>query len=168
MSKNIVVAKILTSHGVKGYVKLESYMEDPKDIFKYSNDLYDKNNKQFKISFIGTIKPNIFITKIDGITELETAKSWRNTELYLDMDLLPEIEDDDSFYYNELIGLETRSLDNKSKGIIISIDDFGAGPVVEIKWEDEKMEESLPFVKDYFKDINIKEGYVVIDRPTYI
>ena len=67
MSKKIVVAKILTSHGVKGFVKLESYMEKPKDIFNYCNDLFDKNNKQFKIKFIGTLKHNIFITQVEGI-----------------------------------------------------------------------------------------------------
>ena len=52
MSKKIFVGKILKSHGVKGNVKLESYMDNPKEIFNYSNDLYDKNNKQFKIFYI--------------------------------------------------------------------------------------------------------------------
>ena len=78
---------------------LESYMEKPKDIFNYSNNLYDKNNKKFKISFVGTVKPNIFITKIDGITDMDVAKSYRNTELYMDMDLLPDTNEDE-FYYN--------------------------------------------------------------------
>lgn len=167
MSKNIVVAKILTSHGVKGYVKLESYMEKPKDIFKYSNDLYDINNKKFKINFIGTIKPDIFIAKIDGIDDMDVAKSYRNTELYMDIDLLPET-DDGEYYYNELIGMKVKSADGKYNGVIANIDDFGAGVVVEIKWDDEKMEESLPFVEEYFKEINIEDGFVVVERPEYI
>ena len=133
MSKKIVIAKVLTSHGVKGFVKLESYMEKPKDIFNYSNVLYDKHNKQFKIKFIGTIKPNVFITQIDGISSPEVAKSWRNTELYIDINLLPKI--DDEFYYNELIGMEVVSSNNNSRGKIIGIDDYGAGTVVEIKDE---------------------------------
>lgn len=167
MSKNIVVAKILTSHGVKGFVKLESYMEKPKDIFNYADHLYDKDGKQFKVSFVGTLKPNVFITKVEDILSMEAAKSYRNTELYMDMALLPKTEDDE-FYYNELIGLNAKSLDNKSQGVIINVDDFGAGVVVEIKWDGEKMEESLPFVDDYFKEINIEKGYVVVDRPEYI
>ena len=167
MSKNIVVAKILTSHGVKGYVKLESYMEKPKDIFNYSNDLYDANNKKFKINFVGTIKPNIFIIKIDGIDDMDVAKSYRNTELYIDLDLLPKT-DDGEYYYNELIGLKVKSVDGKSSGVVINVDDFGAGIVVEIKWDGEKMEESLPFVEEYFKEINIEEGFIVVERPEYI
>ena len=165
MSKKIVIAKVLTSHGVKGFVKLESYMEKPKDIFNYSNVLYDKHNKQFKIKFIGTIKPNVFITQIDGISSPEVAKSWRNTELYIDINLLPKI--DDEFYYNELIGMKVVSSNSNSRGKIIGIDDYGAGTVVEIKWQNEKMPEVLPFTEDYFKEINVEKGYIIVERPEY-
>lgn len=167
MSKKIVVAKILTSHGVKGFVKLESYMEKPKDIFNYSDNLYDVNGKKFKIDFVGTAKPNIFISKIEGITDMDVAKSYRNTELYMDMDLLPDTNEDE-FYYNELIDLKAKSLDGKSLGVIVGVDDFGAGVVIEIKWDGEKSEESLPFIEDYFKEIDIEKGYVIVDRPEYI
>ena len=167
MSKSIVVAKILTSHGVKGYVKLESYMEKPKDIFDYFDNLYDANNKKFNIKFIGTIKSNIFITQIYGIDSMDLAKSYRNTELYLDMDLLPKIKDDE-IYYNSLLGIKVESNDKKYIGEIIGIDDFGAGTVIEIKWEGEKIVEILPFVEDYFKEINLEDNYVVVERPEYI
>ena len=167
MSKKIVMAKILTSHGVKGFVKLESYMEKPRDIFKYSNNLYDLNNKNIKISFVGTLKPNVFVTKIDGLNDMDIAKNYRNTELFMDISLLPKSEENE-YYYNELIGLEAKTIDNKSTGIITSIDDHGAGIVVEIKWNNEKLEESLPFINDYFKEINIEKGYVLIERPNYI
>ncbi len=167
MSKKIVIAKILTAHGVKGFVKLESFMEKAKDIFNYSENLYSDNGKNFKIKFIGKSKDNVFITQVEGINSPEAAKSWRNTELYIDINLLPESEDGD-YYYNELIGLEANSTDNKSKGKIISVDDFGAGIVVEIKWDDEKMTETLPFIEDYFKEIDTKKGKILVERPEYV
>jgi len=167
MEKNIVVAKILTTHGVKGFVKLESYMEKPKDIFNYSENLYDKNNKQIRIKFVGTSKPNVFITKIDGVDDMDLAKIYKNMELYLDLKLLPKSENDE-FYFDELIGLKVESIDKKSSGEIIGVEDFGAGVVIEIKWENEKNTESLPFVDDYFKEINTKKGFVIVDRPEYI
>lgn len=167
MEKNVVVAKILTTHGVKGFVKLESYMERPKDVFNYSDKLYDKNNKNVKIKFVGTSKPNVFITEIDGINDMDLAKSYKNVELYLNLKFLPETKSNE-FYFNELIGLKTKSINGKNIGEIVSVDDFGAGIVVEIKWENEKNTESLPFVKDYFKEINTREGFVIIDRPEYI
>lgn len=167
MEKKVVVAKILTTHGVKGFVKLESYMERPKDVFNYSDKLYDKNNKNVKIKFIGTSKPNVFITEIDGINDMDLAKSYKNVELYLNLKLLPETKNNE-FYFNELIGLKAKSVNGKNIGEIISVDDFGAGVVVEIKWENEKNTESLPFVEDYFKEINTKDGFVIIDRPEYI
>lgn len=167
MSKDIIIAKILTCHGVKGFVKLESYMEKPKDIFNYLNDLHDKNNRKFKINFIGTVKPNVFITKVDGIDDMDVAKSYRNTELYINMNLLPEAATGE-FYYNELIGLKVKDYIGKSEGVVISVDDFGAGTVVSIKWDNEKMEESLPFIEEYFKEMNVENGYLVVERPEYV
>ncbi len=167
MSKNIVVAKILTSHGIKGFVKLESYMEKPKDIFNYYDKLFDINGKQFKIKFIGTVRDNVFIVKVEGIDSVECAKSYRNTELYMDINLLPETNEDE-FYYNELIGLKAKSLDGKYEGTIVSVDDYGAGVVIEIKWNNEKMEEILPFTYDYFKEVNLNDGIIIVDRPNYI
>ncbi|HSQ97219.1 MAG TPA: ribosome maturation factor RimM [Rickettsiales bacterium] len=167
MGKKIVIAKILTTHGVRGFVKLESFMEKPKDIFNYSDNLYDKNNKQIKINFVGTSKPNIFVVKIEGVEDMDLAKNYRNLELYIDLSLLPHTKEEE-FYFNELIGLKTESFDKKSKGKIVGIDNFGAGIVVEIEWENEKDLESIPFIKDYFREVNAKDGYVIVERPEYI
>jgi len=167
MSKRIVVAKILTSFGVKGFVKLESYMEEPKDVFKYADDLCDSDGNRVETSFVGTIKPNVFITKISGVDDVDTAKKYRGMELFLDMDLLPKTQSNE-FYYDELINLQAKSIDDKHRGVLISINDYGAGVVVDVKWDDEDLEESIPFTEDYFKEINPKEGYVLIERPKYV
>jgi 16S rRNA processing protein RimM len=165
--KKIVIAKILTSHGVKGFVKLESYTENPKEVFQYSDNLFDKNNKKMTLKFIGTVKSNIFIVDVNGINSPEMAKTYRNTEIYIDIGLLPQTKEGE-YYYNDIVGLTTKSVDGKYIGKIVSINDFGAGFVVEIKWEGEKMEESLPFNQNYFKETNIKENYTIVDRPEYV
>lgn len=167
MLKKVVIAKILTSHGVKGNVKLESYMDNPKDIFKYSNELYDSVGKKFAIKFVGTLKPNVFMASIDGINDMDTAKSFRNTELFVDMDLLPQIKDSETFYFNQLIGLNAKSINLNKNGIVSNVYDFGAGTIIEIKWEDEKIEETLPFNNDFIKEINIEKGYMVVESPKY-
>ena len=59
------------------------------------------------------------------------------------------------------------SSNNNSRGKIIGIDDYGAGTVVEIKWQNEKMPEVLPFTEDYFKEINVEKGYIIVERPEY-
>ena len=168
MSKKIIIAKILTSFGVDGSVKLESFTEKPKDVFNYSNDLYDKNNKNYKITFIKKYRNNVFISKIDGINDMETAKILNNIELYIDIDLLPTINEKDTYYYEELLGLNVKTVDNKCFGKIVNINNYGAGIIVDIKWDNEKVEESIPFIDDFFKKIDIKDKIVIIERPTYI
>ncbi|MDR2526828.1 MAG: ribosome maturation factor RimM [Rickettsiales bacterium] len=153
---NITVGKILTSHGVKGYVKLESWMENKEDIFNY--ELFDESGKKYKIKFIGNLNNNCFIAEIEGITIPEVAKELRNTELYAD--LQSGIND---IYLDELIGVEVRS--DGCNGKIISIDNYGAGNIVEIEWDNENHTESLPLTDDYFKEVT--KEYVIVDRPKY-
>ena len=166
--KKIVIAKILTSFGVYGDVKLESFTEKPKEIFNYSNDLYDKNDKLYHISFVKNYKNNVFICKIDGINDMETAKQLSNRELYIDIDLLPSINDSNTYYWEELLGLDVKTVDEKYFGKIVNIYDYGAGTIVEIKWNNEKIEESIPLSDDFFKKIDIKNKIVIIERPIYI
>jgi 16S rRNA processing protein RimM len=153
----IVVAKMLTSHGIAGNVKLESYTENPKDVFNY--ELFDVNNKKYNIKFIGTLKPNVFIVNIEGITTPEQAKEYRNTELFT-------ILTDDEVYFDELIGMEVRTTDSLSKGKIVSINNYGAGDIIEIRWDGERNPESLPFIDEYFKEVT--KEYVVVERPQYV
>jgi 16S rRNA processing protein RimM len=152
----ILIGKILTSHGIKGYIKVESYTENPKEIFDY--DLFDANNKRYKITFKGNLKPNIFIAELEGITDPETAKEFRNTELFADLD-------DDEIYLDELIGLKVKATDNQFTGTIMSVENYGAGNVVEIKWSDEKIE-SIPFSDEYFKEVS--KNFVVVERPKFV
>ncbi|MDR3290074.1 MAG: ribosome maturation factor RimM [Rickettsiales bacterium] len=158
MSK-INIGKILTSHGIKGNVKLESYAENPKDIFNY--ELFDGEDKQYKVKFVGTLNNNAFIAEIEGFTSLEVAKEYRNTLLWTEME-----SDENEIYIEDMLKANVKSNDGKSNGKILSIEDYGAGNVVEIQWNGEQYVESLPLIDEYFEEIT--KDLIVVKRPEYV
>jgi 16S rRNA processing protein RimM len=163
--KTIVAGKILKPHGIKGLLKIKSFMQNPKDIFNYPT-LFNKDlTKEYKIDLKHSKNPDTFIISVNNINTPEEAEELRNIELYLERDKLPKT-DEDEYYYSDLEGLNILT-NGEKKGIVLKVSDFGAGAMLEIEWEDGE-EETIPFTDDFIKEVNLKENFVKIILPEYI
>ena len=161
MNNLVLIGKILTSHGLNGNVKVESYCEEPQDIFSYN--VCSKSGESMPCKQVGkTSNPNIFLVKFDKINSINEAKEYKNFELFIKREDLEDLNDN-QFYVNDLIGMKVVA-DNK-EGIVDSSYNYGAGDVIEVKWNDGKME-SIPFNDKYIK--NIENNTIHIELPTYI
>lgn len=161
LRKKFLIGKILTTHNLNGNVKLLSYAEEPEEIFKYT--LYDSNNNLMECKKVGlTSKKDTFLAKFKGIDSIEEARKYRNFELFVDRNDLEEPEEDE-LYINDLIGMEVNG-DGKI-GKIENLYNYGAGDVIEIRWNNNKLE-SIPFNDDFVKEI--KDKVVYINLPKYI
>lgn len=167
-SKNIVIAKITSAHGIKGYVKIISFASNPSDIIKYSDKVFDQKNQPYKIKIIGAV-PNqnndLFIAQIEGVNDRTSAEMLRGIELSIERKYLPKAKKGE-FYYIDLVGLEVRDLENKIIGKVLEVNDFGAGGVVEIDFNGRA--ENFSFTNQIFPEVNLDEGYLVIDIPDAI
>ncbi len=169
MTKNILIGKITSAHGIKGAVNIISYTENPADIGKYSQ-IFDKNNNIVKIKLISKAKGknrDIFIAEMVGINTRNDADLVRNTELFIDRGQLSEVADDE-FYYVDLIGLAALNMSGEKFGRVIDVNDFGAGGMIEIEFDEEKKREVFPFNNDIVPEVNLKKGYLKINFPEII
>lgn len=171
--KNILIGKITSAHGIKGYVNILSYAANPSDIEKYST-IFDKDKKKLQIKLISGAKGknhDIFISEISGIKDRNQAEMLRNTELFITRDQLENTAEDE-FYYVDLIGLEARDLSGKRIGKIINVNDFGAGGMIEIEFDKaDKIADKtqiLPFNHQTIPEVNLKKGYLIVDFPEFV
>lgn len=160
MADRITLAKIAGPHGIKGLIKVFPFGEDVRLL--ESLDVYTEDGVPIKI----TLKNNLgkfILAEADTIKTREDAEAAKGLELQVDKGALPEIDEDDSFYYHDLVGLKARNENGDEIGTVISVDNYGAGDLLEIR---EKSGEKylLPFIDNYVPDVNIKDGYVTI-RP---
>ncbi|MDA0902246.1 MAG: ribosome maturation factor RimM [Proteobacteria bacterium] len=170
-NKNILIGKITSAHGIKGCVNIMSFTEIAEDIFNYSN-IFDKNGKKLIIKAIGEAKGknhDVFIAKIKDVNDRNTAESLRNKELFINRDSLPQTSDNE-FYYSDVIGLKVLDINGQLIGKVTSIDDFGAGGIIEVQFENNS-EDGKP-VKELFSfndqtvpEVNIAQGYLTLDIP---
>ena len=88
----------------------------------------------------------------------------RGVELHILREDLPDDIDDDEFYTSDILGLETRDADGQVSGLIRNILDHGAGDIVDVLHADGKVR-SYEFSNANFPEINMREGYVVLNPP---
>lgn len=163
--KPILVGEITKPHGLKGFVKLRSFTHNPKDIFDFQK-LYGKDfSKTYKINQKSAEKEGVFIVEVEGVSNKDEVESLRHTGLFIKRHQLPEAQENE-FYHSDLEGLKVLT-DKKKSGTILRILNFGAGEMLDIKWDD-GTEETVPFTNDFVEEINLKEGFVRVVLPTYV
>ena len=145
----ILVGSIVGLHGLKGYVKVKSFLENPKDIFKY--DEYFINKLSFSSILLKFNKKSVFICELSGINSMEEAKNFVNNDIYIYKSSLPKI-DKDEIYLNDLISFNVELESGLYLGELVKFYDFGGGPIIGVKHGDE--EKLLPFSKNFIISID--------------
>lgn len=93
------------------------------------------------------------LAEIEGIQDRNAAEALRGTELYTTRDKLPVIEDDDLFYYEDLIGMTVIDSDGVHIGSVLAVQNYGAGDLLEIA-PIKGNTFLLPFTKENVPDIS--------------
>ena len=156
-TQRIPLAKIASPHGVKGLVKIFPFGEDIELL--ESMDVY-ADDTPVKITLKNALGKFI-LAEIDIVQSREDAEKWSGTELCVDQDALPAIDEDDTYYYHDLIGLKATDETGQEIGSVIAVDNYGAGDLLEIrKNSGEKF--LLPFTDDHVPAVDIKAGTVII------
>ena len=157
--KQICIAEVMTAHGIRGLVKLRCYLEDPSDLKDYT-PLYDEKGKTYELILKNPIQRD-WVAEIKGITDRNDAEKLRGLKLYVDRDKMPET-DDDEFYYEDLIGCKTISAQGLVLGEVVSVENFGAGDLIEIK-PTTGQTYYLPITEPYVQDIQIENKTIIIE-----
>jgi len=96
------------------------------------------------------------------VTYRNQAEALRGTELFIEREQLPEPTDDE-YYHEDLVDLMVRDEQGNVYGTILGVQDFGAGEFFDIKSEEHNKIITLPFNEEAVRDINVEEGFMVID-----
>jgi 16S rRNA processing protein RimM len=161
MKKEFLEAgKIVTTHGIRGEVKIMPYTDSPELLAEFDRLFIGKNHEEVIIERSRVFK-NTVIAKIEGIDTPEAAEKLRNKVLYMHRDDL-EL-DDDTYFIQDLIGLEVSDADSgKVYGKIADVMQTGANDVYVIKGDER--EYLVPAIADVVVFTDIDGGTMTI-RP---
>jgi 16S rRNA processing protein RimM len=161
--KLILVARIAGAFGVKGEVRISTYTENPLAVLNYRSLIREDGQPALTLvsgrSFNGGI-----VARAKEIETKEQADKLRGLKLFVDRDTLPPPEEDE-FYQADLIGLEVVSPDGTVLGKVKSLQDFGAGELLEIEAGKGRAGWYLPFTLECVPQIDLAAGRLTVVRP---
>ena len=157
----ILVGSIVGLHGLRGYLKVKSFLENPKDLFNF--DKYFINKISFSTLLSKFNKKSVFICELEGINSMEEAKNFVKADIFICRSSLPETNEDE-IYLNDLISFNVELETGLFIGELVKFYDFGAGPIIGVKQGN--TEKMLPFSDNFI--INIDQDLRVITLSSNI
>lgn len=157
--KLVCVAAVAAAHGVRGALKLKTFTEDPLDVGAYGPLLDEAGRELFAVRVVAAAKGGV-IVEAEGITDRDAAEALRGLRLYVPRARLPEPEAD-TFYYEDLVGLEVADTEGQLVGRVIAVHDFGAGEVLEYR-DAAGRDGMVPFTTELVPEVDLARGRIVV------
>lgn len=166
----ICLGVIFGAAGVKGAVRIKVFTEDLKSVSNYGpvtvmGREFPKG-KRFEVEILHNVKGGVAV-KFKGINDRNMADALKGSELYIERKALPEINVEGDYYFEDLIGLNAKDQKGDFFGRVDGVFNFGAGDIVEVNLEFEKGKRMYPFSEEVVPQVNIEEGYIVINRDAF-
>ncbi|MBR0142328.1 MAG: 16S rRNA processing protein RimM [Ruminococcus sp.] len=160
MKKEFLEAgKIVTTHGIRGEVKIMPYTDTPELLSEFDRLFIGKDKKEIIIERARVFK-NMVIAKIQGVDTPEDAEKYRNKILFMHRDDL--ILDEDTYFIQDLIGMEVKDADTGVLyGKITDVMQTGANDVYVIQGEKEYL---VPAIPDVVVSTDV-DGNLMLIRP---
>ena len=167
MAERICVARIGAAHGVRGEVKLWSFTQEPMAVAGYGPLETKDGARTFTIAALRPAKDHL-VARLAGIDDRDAAQALRNVELYIPRNRLPVIEDEETYYHADLIGLAAVTEDGAQVGTVHAIHNFGAADVIEIMPASGGEPLMLPFTETTVPKVDLAARQIVVVPPNEI
>lgn len=152
--------KIVTTHGIKGEIKIMPYTDYPELLCEFDRLFLGKNHEEINVERSRVFK-NMVIAKLEGYDTPEVAEKLRNKILYMHRDDL-EL-DEDTYFIQDLIGIEVSDADSGFVyGKITDVMQTGANDVYVVQGKNR--EYLVPAIPEVVITTDIDENTMTI-RP---
>ncbi len=162
-SNLILVGQVAGAFGVRGEVRITAFTEDPLNLLGYK-DLLRHDGSPGLTLISGRAAKGAFIGRAKQVTTREEAEALRGLKLYLPREALPP-PDEEEFYLTDLIGLSAIDPTGAAIGKVRSVQNFGAGDLLEIEPAEGGPTWWLPFTREAAPEVDLAGGRLTVVRP---
>lgn len=133
-SEYIIVGRIGSSYGVRGWVKIQTFTEFKANVLDYNPWYINEPDQPEKPLFVeeGKTHGNGIIAKIKGFESPEAIRVYAGKTIYIKRSQLPELKTHE-YYWSDLEGLTVINHDGAILGKIIYLIETGANDVIVVK-----------------------------------
>ena len=166
-AKKIVLGQIGKVHGIKGWLRLNSFTSPPANILKYSRLMvqFGEQSELLKIDEFKNQQNGIKVHFL-GYDDPEVSQKLVGREVSVESQRLPVLSEGE-FYWHELEALEVINLEGHNLGQVAYLMETGANDVLVVKPSDQSLdrrERLIPYIKGSgVKKIDIPSKKIEVD-----
>ncbi len=159
MDKPVTLAAVTGAHGVTGEVRLKLFGEGVDALKRYASF----NDGALTLSKIRSDNKGGAVARFAEIADRTAAEQLRGTALTAPRSAMPPLAEGE-YYHADLLGLAAVDADGEPLGVVVAIENFGAGDILEIEAPDGRRA-MVPMTADAVPEWD--EHRVVID-PAFL
>lgn len=165
---HVVLGKLTSPHGVKGWLKVYSHTSPMEGILDYASWVLRQGATLTRVGVVqGRRHGKGLVARLEGIDGREAAEALAGAEILLPKAELPALDADDYYWY-QLEGLRVVTREGLVLGCIDFLFETGANDVMVVKGEvDERLEARerlLPYLPgEVVLDVDLDAGVMTVD-----
>ena len=174
----LVVGRIVKSHGIRGEVVVDVRTDSPNERFASGSVLATRTRKSKGSNVPETLNVEAarnhsgrLLVRFAGVSSRDSADALRGIDLIVDSDTLDPLSGDDEFYDHELEGLNVRvgERDAEPIGRVGEVLHTAAGEVLSISTPSDGpyagREVLVPFIEQFVPTIDVAGETIIITPP---
>ncbi len=130
----VTLAAVIGAHGVTGEVRLKLFGDGPESLKRYKS--FEAGNRTLTLKTVRD-GPNGAVARFAEVMDRNAAEALRGTELIVPRSALPPLEPGE-YYHADLVGLPCLNDEGVAIGLVVTVENFGAGDILEIEKPDGK------------------------------
>lgn len=156
MSK-IEIGKIVNTHGVRGDVKINPFVDDSSVFSDFEYLMVE--DKKFTVKGVKFVKATPIVS-LEGIDSIEKAETLRNAKVFINEEDLPELSEGE-YYIKDILGLTVITEEGEILGKVTDVFKTGSNDVYEVSGEAAKPV-LIPAISEVVKSIDTDAGEIRI------
>lgn len=160
-TRPIVLGRVGAPHGVRGWVRVQSYARPPESILDFARWLLDTGAGWQSWQLADSrITDKALIARPAGCDDRDTALSLRHATIAVERAELPTLPAGE-WYWADLQGLAVENADGTPLGRVDHLIETGANDVLVVQGERERL---IPWIAEQvIRQVDLEQGRLVVD-----
>jgi 16S rRNA processing protein RimM len=156
----VVMGRISAPFGIKGWVKVQPFSEDPGTLMDFECWRVGRGVQQ-TLYPVEAVQDHgkALVAKLAGVDDRDAAYALRGQEISVAKSELPPPEENE-FYWSDLIGLTVVNREGVELGRVDSLMESGANDLLVVKGTREYL---IPFVATFVGKVDLAAGTIEVD-----
>jgi 16S rRNA processing protein RimM len=156
----VALAAVAGAHGIGGEVRLKLFAEGVDSLKRHKQ--VRAGDRVLTLASVRAGKQPI--ARFAEVVDRSAAEALRGTLLTVAKAELPPLEEGE-YYHADLIGLPCVSPAGEALGIVVAVENFGAGDLIEVKPPLGGTTFMLPFTEAVVPVVDVAGGRIVVEPP---